>query len=704
MKLTMRAICTTKDVLIFKQDIDKYNPKYVAFDTETDGLYINYSKPFLYTFGFITNDLQEIYTYDLDLEQCSPTIIQKTFDTLFYMIKQAVKCLLQHASFDLHMSDNCGHPIPEELYPKLTDVMFYMRLANNATPPDRGGINLDLKGYVTRFIDPKAKSFENKLKLEIKNNRRACTAHLMENLKEQPLPTTFKITGKEKRWTKEIIDIYLKDKTHEIDELPEPLKTIFKIYEEEFENASNYRLLNRKNVTLYAHYDIVFTIYVWLHTKDTIIARQNTETLKREEDALIPIYEMEKAGKYFNLEYALASKTAVRAYILELREEMQRLGNTTFKVGQSAKIKDIFLDQWQLILDSSDKITLQKVRTSEKPTEDAKQFAKIITELKHIEKWYSTYLIRWIKEAQLDPNHMIYPTYKQVGTVTGRVSSPFQQFPRNAMYKLDGTLVFHPRKMFPCPKGYKLVYFDFSQMELRIQAIYTILLHHGDVNLCRAFIPYECVERNGKWYFKEEPTQEWIPTDLHALTAKNAFKITEDNPNFKAARAIAKSANFAMIYGATPARLKEALQITLQEAQNLYNAFYKNYPKILNYVQYVTDCVQNQKYLQNLFGRRYYGMNAHEGRNYLIQGFGADYTKTLLPLLRTLIKNTNIKLEGYLHDEFSFRIPEDHLHIIPTIKECVEQLESPIKMIAGVEIADTDWSDKNDYELSEEGD
>ena len=42
--------------------------------------------------------------------------------------------------------------------------------------------------------------------------------------------------------------------------------------------------------------------------------------------------------------------------------------------------------------------------------------------------------------------------------------------------------------------GYKgIAYLDYSQVELRLQALYTILVGSPDLNLCRAYMPYECV-------------------------------------------------------------------------------------------------------------------------------------------------------------------------------------------------------------------
>lgn len=103
-------------------------------------------------------------------------------------------------------------------------------------------------------------------------------------------------------------------------------------------------------------------------------------------------------------------------------------------------------------------------------------------------------------------------------------------------------------------------------MELRGQAHYTMKLFGGDLNLCRAYIPYKCYtyDKNSnkveydnknelhKKYFNKykwftiEDDKEWKPTDLHTQTTINAFGADIVNhPDFKHYRKYGKTANFA---------------------------------------------------------------------------------------------------------------------------------------------------------------
>lgn len=164
----------------------------------------------------------------------------------------------------------------------------------------------------------------------------------------------------------------------------------------------------------------------------------------------------------------------------------------------------------------------------------------------------------------------IYTQIKQVGTISGRVTSDFQQFPKFGITKDDGTYLFNPRDMIITSPGYKgIAYLDYSQIELRFQAMYTILVDSPDLNLCRAYMPYKChrsfdhksfdyentndlkTAYTDKW-LRDEDEIEWAPTDVHAATTHVAFPDMDiHSDEFKKLRGkVGKRVNFAKNYGA----------------------------------------------------------------------------------------------------------------------------------------------------------
>ena len=113
------------------------------------------------------------------------------------------------------------------------------------------------------------------------------------------------------------------------------------------------------------------------------------------------------------------------------------------------------------------------------------------------------------------------------------------------------------RKAFVAPEGYVLIDADYSQTELRLLAHLA-----GDE-----------VMING---FKENK-------DIHKLTASTMFDVplTEVDSDMRRA---AKTVNFSIIYGVSDYGLSKDLDVTVKEARNYINGYYKQYEGIRTYL------------------------------------------------------------------------------------------------------------------------
>lgn len=665
MRLIQLDIKTKEDLLQYIQNLKTHKPLYVSYDTETNGLHIKYCLPFLTSFGFVTNDFETIYTYTLDFELAPKQLITDTMYVLFnLMFKKAKKIIGHNISYDLHMFANIGYE--PEFWDKYTDTQLYIRLAHDVKKEDEGGAPLKLKGYASRYIDPNAKHFESKLKDEITAKKKENNKLLKQSLKGHPIPERY--TKIAKSWTLKVVEKFLGDSLNELSELPIETQQVFEEWFKKTDDPENYRLLNRENVTTYAHFDIVYTLKIFVSLRNIIIERGQEKTLKRENEFIEVLWNLERNGFNFNYEKALEVKPIMRNYIIGLRKELHDLAGEKVSVNQSIRLKEIYYERFLIQLSGTSKDVLESLMVMDVP-EEVKRMTEIIQELRSLEKWYTMYLLNWIKEAETY-GHTVYPTYHQAGTLTGRVSSAFQQFPKKGKYTIDGEYLFHPRELFLPPEGRQLIFFDYSAMEMRLLAIYTILIGKPDLNLVRSFQPHMCyredeitadrysfidAKRDKDWqkytWYREEDGTEWTPTDIHALTAKNAFEVTEEHPDFKSYyRAHGKSTNFSIVYGATPKTIAKNQKLLLSMAQKLYDTYYKTYPGVKAYNDYIRDHLRIYGYLQNLYGRRYYGCNAHKGKNYNIQGSGADHTKAKGPELLRLCKKYDLKLQMYLHD------------------------------------------------------
>lgn len=670
-----------------KKDVEQYfenkTIKYIAIDTETTGLHIILDKPFLMTMAILTNN-NEAFAYSIPInEQSIPVIKSKIIPKL----KEATKILFFNAKYDLHMLYNVGIDILKDYKNKVSDVAIYARAGLDAISPREGGDVLKLKLLAEKYIDKRAREYEHKVselkkKIKIKQSKK---------IKE----LGFKLKD---------LNEFLSDKINSISDLPPEIQDILN---DDKLNPNDYSNIDIQVLKEYAIYDAIYTLELYLYFLPICIAREQMNIIDIEEKNINILWKMERCGFKLNIPYLKESKIKLKSYILELRKELSELSKTNYKIGQHEKWKEFFKEKFNIVLEASSE---EQLKTIQEP-EVAKRIAEIIIELRSLEKWYSTYICKW--ETDIAKIDRIYTSFNQCGAVSGRFSSDFQQFPKEPLLNSKGELIYSPRKLVQVSgNGYDyLVFIDFSSEELRLQALYTILVGHPDINLCRAYMPYKCINENNKifdyktdlktfnnytWYLLESPNTKWVPTDLHDETTLKAFpELIKGTPEFKHYRKMAKCTNFACNYGANVNTLMKQFNYPEELARKLFNAYNSAFPGIKYYKEYVSNILQYQNYITNLFGRRYYNASAHKCCNYLIQGSGADYLKIKLIEIDKFLEPYKSRIVCTIHDEIVYEIYKGEEFLIPKIKAIMENLEgSYIPMVSEVEITTTTWDEK----------
>jgi DNA polymerase-1 len=286
--------------------------------------------------------------------------------------------------------------------------------------------------------------------------------------------------------------------------------------------------------------------------------------------------------------------------------------------------------------------------------------AKIL-EYRELFKIKSTYVEGLKKYIQSDGR--IRPNFSQTTTATGRLSclNPnLQNIPAR------GTWGKKVRECFIAPEGYKIVSFDYSQIELRILAHLS-----GDENLREVFY------RNG---------------DVHMETAKALFgkdEISDDE------RRVAKTVNFGIIYGISPYGLSRSIGVDQDTAREMIRRYYERFPRVKRWQEEMIDFASKNGFVQTLLGRRRYifadpRVNDEYRRitiNTPVQGSAADLIKKAMIEIYELIKGKNSKMILQVHDELVFEIQEDEMDLIPKIREIMEnaiKLDVPIVVEVGV--------------------
>lgn len=253
----------------------------------------------------------------------------------------------------------------------------------------------------------------------------------------------------------------------------------------------------------------------------------------------------------------------------------------------------------------------------------------------------------------IDPeDNRIHTTYNQLGTTTGRISSSDPNLQNIPVRTELGRQI---RKAFVPGQGYDyLLSSDYSQIELRILAHLS-----EDEKLIDIF------NKNG---------------DIHTFTASEIFGVDIKDVTEELRRK-AKAINFGIIYGMTEYGLKSRLSINEDEAREYINLYFKRYPKVKSYINFLIKEAYKKGFTTTLFGRKRYisELGSSNGRlrslgerlavNTPIQGTAADIMKLATVKLYNDIRDNEIDANILLqvHDELVLEIKNKDLEDIKKI-------------------------------------
>lgn len=699
MTIKKSVIKNIADVLDFIKQYKEDEPQISSFDTETTGLQIVRDTPFLYVFGYLIKDQTIIKTWLIDIRDVESKVWHSTIYATQEMFKSSKYVVGHNIKYDLHMMSNIGYP---EIYSNITDTQIIIRLSHDSLTRAEGGPPDDLTGYATRYIDKNAVNYQRKVASELSKLRREQTRLMVDELNaNHPIPDDLN----NRKWSKTLIEELTKDKVVGMDNLPKGIVDTINKYSREI----SWIEIPKEVLHEYAHMDVVYPLKIFVKQYPILIELGHEEVFKRENDLIIPLYRSERNGLPFDMKYAMEAQPRLKDFILKKRKRFEELAGQPITVSQHAAIKDVISIKYKHPISSTGKDQLEQINS---PNKDLMEFIGIIGELRSLEKWYLTYLQGYIDNEH---NGRIYTQFKQSGTVTGRLSSGFQQFPRRGMME-DGEDLFNPRRLIKVDATTeydRMGYIDYSQIELRVQAIYTLFVSGGDLNLCRAFMPFQCIDSNGveyvngepyedrEWHLKESPETIWHPTDVHSKTAEVAFgDEVKNDPSYY--RSLGKTTNFASNYGSGVGGIMMALKSTTELASRLHRAYSEAYPGIMLYRSYVQRALVLNKTVGNLYGRQYFGTSAHKIGNYLVQGSAADIIKMKMIEVENYIKEKGYKsrILMNIHDEIQFELHKDEPNeILYEFKAIMEDIKAPVPIKADIEISYTSWDEAEELDI-----
>lgn len=381
------------------------------------------------------------------------------------------------------------------------------------------------------------------------------------------------------------------------------------------------------------------------------------------------LYEMECCGIQINEEKLLEIGNDYQRRIEEIEQKIYEYAGHPFNVGSPKQLGVVLFDE--LGLKSG-----KKRSTSVEVLEKLQGQHPIIDEIMEYRKYskiigtYVTGLQRYIHEGK------IFTTFNQTVTTTGRLSSSDPNLQNISVKSAEGKEI---RKAFQAPAGYSFISADYSQIELRM------LAHMADEQ-----VMIEAFQNN---------------VDIHKQTASVIFNIPPIEVD-EDQRRIAKTVNFAVIYGQTEFGLSQELGISRYEAKEFINSYFENYPSIHHYMDGLIEFCKEHGYVETMMHRRReipeirdknfmtreFGKRA--AMNAPIQGSAADLIKAAMLKVNKAMKEKQLKSKMILqiHDELIFLVPDDELELMKQLvideMESTMELKVPLKASLGV---GSDW-------------
>jgi DNA polymerase I len=271
----------------------------------------------------------------------------------------------------------------------------------------------------------------------------------------------------------------------------------------------------------------------------------------------------------------------------------------------------------------------------------------------------------------------IHTSFNQLVAVTGRLSSSAPNLQNIPIRTELGRRI---RVAFIPEPGWKFLAADYSQIELRILAHVS-----GEESLVEAF-------RRGE--------------DIHRRTAAEVFGVDPSHVT-PAQRDVAKTTNFAVIYGVTAFGLSRGLDMTTKQAQAYLDQFFARHQKVRAYLERTVAEGRARGYVSTLLGRRRYLAELKSGNpnlrsfgermatNAPIQGTAADLTKIAMVRMghELLARGLRSRMLLQVHDELLFEAPEDELQALEAL--AVEVMESALELSVPLKVdvkSGLDWA------------
>ncbi|UNA01550.1 thymidylate synthase [Bacillus phage vB_BcgM] len=291
---------------------------------------------------------------------------------------------------------------------------------------------------------------------------------------------------------------------------------------------------------------------------------------------------------------------------------------------------------------------------------EMKELADLLVEFSLVKTRKQNFTYKFL--GMVDHNDILHGSFNSEGTETSRLSSAnpnMQNMPRKSgdVYRFDYK---HPiKRMFISRfEGGALIQLDYSSLESRVMALDAM-----DMDMIKSFFDGE---------------------DIHRQTASLTFRkppedVTDDE------RTKAKAVSFGLAYGEVPFSFAPKHNMTVDEAEKLFEDFFAGKPRLKEYIEEnkgiamkdgSISCMQGYtRNLRDVYSQDKQKRNGalRQATNTRIQGSGAFLTNNSLIYINNLIEKMNLRSRIVLtvHDSIVIDCPKEEIKLMAHIGKTV---------------------------------
>jgi DNA polymerase-1 len=425
----------------------------------------------------------------------------------------------------------------------------------------------------------------------------------------------------------------------------------------------------------YAAEDADFTLRLHRLLKPRLIDERMVAVYETLDRPMVPLLTaMERAGIKVDPAVLRDLSKTFAARIGDLEDEVHRLAGHPFNIGSPKQLGEVLFDEMGLQSGRKSSKTGAKSTGADVLEDLAAQGHDLparVLDWRQFSKLKSTYTDALVEDINPETGR-VHTTFGLTGTSTGRLSSNDPNLQNIPIRTEEGRRI---REAFVAEPGHVLLSADYSQIELRLVA------HVADIKALKEAFHHGA--------------------DIHAITASRMFGQPVEGMD-PMLRRRAKAINFGIIYGISAFGLGRQLSIPRGEAQAFIDAYFKEFPEILTYMERTKDEARKFGFVRTLFGRKCWapgindknpnarGLAERAAINAPIQGGAADIIKRAMIQVPDALSEAGLgaRLLLQVHDELILEVPEGEADrtaaLVKKVMEGAASLSVPLVVETGV--------------------